>query len=138
MKRIFLIISCLISLGDSVSHLTPIKIDFEKFSSESNESTNQIQPFNNQICQNQLNQFSNALSNREFWALQLFDTWAKIQAGFLSGNIINIGDFDRCVRFRHETQANEIIQGQHCHVGILALPNSTLEGGHDGFDWREL
>lgn len=89
-------------------------------------------------CQSQLNLFSEALANREFWAIQLFDTWAKIQAGFLAGNTLNLGNYDHCVRFRYDTQSSGIIQGQHCYVQFQAKTNSSLGEGHDGFDWREL
>jgi hypothetical protein len=92
----------------------------------------------NEKCQNQLRLFTEALASRESWALELFDTWAKIQAGYLAGNTLNLGNYDHCVRFRYDTQLSGIIQGQHCNVVLQALPNSTLGEGHDGFDWREL
>lgn len=121
MKKILLIFFPLIAFGDSSAQIAP-----------------QQGSFNDEICRNQLDLFNNALSNREFWALELLDTWAKTRAGYLSGNVRNIGDFDSCVRFRYDTQSSGIIQGQHCHVGLQALPNSTLQGDKDGFDWREL
>lgn len=94
--------------------------------------------YNDVVCRNQLAVFTDALSNREFWAIQLFDTWAKIQSGFLGLNTRDIGNFDHCVKFQYDTQSSGIIQGQHCHVGFQALPNSTLENQNNGFDWREL
>jgi hypothetical protein len=118
MRKSFVIFLCIIALGDSSKQAAP--------------------PHDDEICRNQLTLFTDALSDREFWALELFDTWAKIQAGYLSGNIRNIGDFDHCVKFRYNTQSNGIIQGQHCHVAFEALPNSTLIGDNKKFDWREL
>lgn len=91
-----------------------------------------------EICQNQLNLFTDALEKREFWALELFDTWAKVDAGLLKGNIQNLGNFDGCMEFRHETQSNGIIEGKYCLVMFEALANSTLEEDFVGFDWREL
>lgn len=83
-------------------------------------SITHVAAFDNEKCQNQLNLFTQALEARESWALQLFDTWAKIQAGFLAGNSQNLGNFDHCVRFRYETELSGLFQGQHCYVQFQA------------------
>ncbi|KAG5684554.1 hypothetical protein PVAND_013779 [Polypedilum vanderplanki] len=77
--------------------------------------------YNDAVCQSQLAQFSQALTESQEWAVRLVDTWAKVGAGYLSGNTVNLGDFDSCVKFRYEN-----FQGQHCWVTISALPNSTF------------
>lgn len=94
--------------------------------------------FNDAVCDNHLNLFSNALSNNEDWAVKLMDTWAKISAGYLSGNTMNLGDFDHCVRFRYDTISSGKIQGQHCWVPLSALPNSTLETDNTDLNLRKL
>lgn len=119
MKKVFLIFFCFVTFCQSLTQIKP-------------------KSFDDVLCRDQLTLFTNALTNRDFWALELFDTWAKIQDGYLSGNNRNLGNFDYCVRFRYETQSIGIIQGQHCHVAYRALPNSTLDTNNNGFDWREL
>lgn len=32
------------------------------------------------------------------WAVMAFDSWSKIQSGFLMGNILNMGHYDQCIR----------------------------------------
>lgn len=95
--------------------------------------------FDDDLCSRQLNHFDGALSSRQKWAVELFDTWAKIQSGALIGNLNNPGIFTKCVNFRHETEvANlETIQGQHCMVTFVAIENATFSRV-DGFDWREM
>lgn len=119
MKKTFLTFFCFIACGESLPKVAP-KI------------------FDDGVCRNQLALFTDALSNREFWAIHLFDTWAKLQSGFLAFNFQNLGNFDHCLRFQHNTQSSGIIQGQYCLVNIRAAENSTLEGNPNGFDWREL
>lgn len=79
------------------------------------------------ICDQDLLLFQESLERSESWAVQFVDTWAKIQAGYLSGNTMNIGDFDNCVKFEHHMTSSRIFKGQHCLVELSALPNSTLE-----------
>jgi hypothetical protein len=72
----------------------------------------------------------------------VFDTWGKIQSGYLAGNRFNFGHFTDCLNFHHETKQikSDIIQGQYCLVGFVAMPNSSIteDNKSDGFDWREV
>ena len=82
---------------------------------------------NDHLCEQDLMIFQPSLERNEQWAVRFVDTWAKIQAGFLSENTLNIGDFDSCVRFQHEHTSNRLFEGQHCLVPLSALPDSTLD-----------
>lgn len=82
---------------------------------------------NDDFCQEDLILFQEGLERSESWAVRFADTWAKVQAGFLSENTLNIGDFDSCVRFQHEHTPNRLFQGQYCLVPLSALPNSILD-----------
>jgi hypothetical protein len=82
---------------------------------------------NDNLCEQDLRLFQESLERSESWAVRFTDTWAKIQAGFLSENTLNIGDFDSCARFQHEHTSNRIFQGQYCLVPLSALPESTLD-----------
>lgn len=93
---------------------------------------------NDDFCDQDLLLFQQSLDRSESWAVQFTDTWAKIQAGYLSGNTINIGDFDSCVKFEHHTTSNRIFRGQHCFVGLSALPNSTLETDRNDLSLKHL
>jgi hypothetical protein len=71
----------------------------------------------------------------------VFDTWAKIDSGYLSafGGRSSFGHFHRCVEFRHEVSSSDVVQGQHCLVTFRAAVESTLPDEIEGdFDWREM
>ena len=109
--------------------------------------------FDESTCDDQLTLFNDALENRELWALKrkifnlvfkgkkknlflslVFDTWAKIDSGYLVYNLISIGHYSECLRFRHES-----VQGQHCLVAFRATDASSItEPTESGFDWREV
>ncbi|KAG5670208.1 hypothetical protein PVAND_000486 [Polypedilum vanderplanki] len=84
-----------------------------------------------ELCRKQLLKFSQALIENQDWAIRLFDTWAKIQASYLRGNSMNVGDFHSCVKFRYDE-----IQGQHCLVTFSALTNSTSENDVKDFNLK--
>jgi hypothetical protein len=69
----------------------------------------------------------------------VFDTWAKIQSGVLTGNLHDPGMFKKCVDFRHDSKVSNLgtIQGQHCMVSFVAQENASFSRV-DGFDWREM
>lgn len=50
----------------------------------------------------------------------MYDSWGKFQYGILNGNGFNFGDFDKCVRFMHETTISNIgtIKGKHCMISF--------------------
>lgn len=93
---------------------------------------------NDEICDQDLMLFKQSLERSESWAIKFADTWAKVDAGYLSGNTINIGDFDSCVKFEHYTESNKILKGQYCLVGLSALPNSTLETDRNDISLKHL
>ncbi|KAG5684553.1 hypothetical protein PVAND_013778 [Polypedilum vanderplanki] len=119
----------------------PLYINFWQMAQQQLINHKQLFQFDNQVpkryndalCQSQLAQFSQALSESQEWAVRLVDTWAKIGAGYLSGNNMNLGDFDSCVKFRYEN-----FQGQHCWVTFTALPNSTLESDSNDINLKKL
>lgn len=48
--------------------------------------------------------------------IQVFDSWAKVQSGIMSGNNMNFGDFDQCLSTQHTTSNDGKIKGQYCMV----------------------
>lgn len=90
------------------------------------------------LCDIDLNLFENALDEKESWAIRFVDTWAKISAGYLSGNSFFVGDFDSCVRFHYQQSLDRQFQGQHCLVVLSALPNSTLNEDRDDLSLKHM
>lgn len=126
--KIFIFLCCLILNCHGFKHQRKISQKI-KISSAS---------INDELCDSQLSLFSTALQNSELWAVRLMDTWAKIQAGYLSGNVRNYGDFDSCINFEHDTSSSGIIRGQHCWVSLTALPNSTLDDNRTDLSLKNL
>jgi hypothetical protein len=100
--------------------------------------TSQKYSVNDDVCDQDLLLFQQSLEGSEPWAIRFADTWAKVQAGYLSGNTMNIGDFDSCVNFLHHATSNRIFRGLHCLFGLSALPNSTLETDRNDISLKHL
>lgn len=54
------------------------------------------------------------------WALRMADASSKIQSGILEGNIVDLGQYDECLKI-HTTR----FKGQHCLVPIVAKINES-------------
>lgn len=63
-----------------------------------------------------------------FFTLQLLfsvvDAWGKTPSGVLSGNIADLGNYDQCLRIRHELETDNIFQGQYC-FSLVRTADST-------------
>ncbi|CRK93494.1 CLUMA_CG007030, isoform A [Clunio marinus] len=97
-----------------------------------------VESESDQKCQNELNEFINALDSRDEWAVTMFDTWAKIPSGLLQNNFQNIGHFTACVKFRKNLKDFDTLQGQHCMISFNAKTDSNVSAGDNLFDWNEV
>lgn len=59
-------------------------------------------------CLLQLASMFLGILRRELWALEIFDSWAKLQSGFAMGNIRNMGHYDQCIRTYHNLEETEL------------------------------
>jgi hypothetical protein len=67
-------------------------------------------------CLTQFDFIANAYDRQELWAIQWFNSWAKVPAGIFSGHFESVGNFQQCIRARQSSQEVGNIQGQHCMV----------------------
>jgi hypothetical protein len=84
---------------------------------------------NDELCWRQVERISEGLSKGELWAVEIFDTWTKLQFGLLEGNLVDFGLFDKCVRFETNLGVDGTFRGQHCMTGFRAKApevNETL------------
>lgn len=95
---------------------------------------------NDAACDRQLAYFDNELDNREDWAVFVFDTWAKLQASILRGNLDIPGGFTDCVNFRHESNATGVgtFQGMHCMVNFRPTEIASEIDRDSGPNWKEV
>ncbi|XP_039289184.1 O-acyltransferase like protein [Nilaparvata lugens] len=54
------------------------------------------------------------------WALQMEDASSKVQSGILEGNIVDLGQYDECLKIKTDR-----FKGQHCLVPIVAKINES-------------
>nr|XP_022903854.1 nose resistant to fluoxetine protein 6 [Onthophagus taurus] len=73
-------------------------------------------------CKISSRKFIDDLNNFKFWALQMYDASAKLPSGILSGNVIQFGDFDLCMKSSNPT---DDIYGKYCLPNVqFTVPNS--------------
>ncbi|CRK92296.1 CLUMA_CG005855, isoform A [Clunio marinus] len=79
--------------------------------------------------------FFTVLNNTELWAVEIVDSWSKIQSGILMGNLLNMGHYDQCLRVNHSLLDFDqdlpveldltFYEGMHCVVRIaFPIPDS--------------
>lgn len=63
----------------------------------------------------------------------MFDSWTKFPSGVLSGNTMDLGNFDQCVSLKHDTKSTAYgeIRGQHCIVYYGATDNDKSNFASD-------
>ncbi|CAG2063852.1 unnamed protein product, partial [Timema podura] len=64
--------------------------------------------------------FLHQLKKYKLWALQMYDSSAKLPSGVLRGNTNQLGDFDQClsVTGSEPSTPTEMIRGQYCLASI--------------------
>ncbi|PSN45477.1 hypothetical protein C0J52_08661 [Blattella germanica] len=83
----------------------------------------------NILCRNQSIEYVNAFANRTSWAMRMWDSSAKMQAGLLTGNMHSLGNFDECLSVTDTESASGNFSGQYCLATISLLNTSALDLG---------
>lgn len=72
----------------------------------------------------------------------MFDLWSKFQSGVFNGNLIDLGNYDQCLAFSHQSKLENVneIKGQYCLITYRPLPNKTPSenSAHSSFDWTQV
>ncbi|KAJ9593682.1 hypothetical protein L9F63_014777, partial [Diploptera punctata] len=81
----------------------------------------------NEICRKHSRIFVHQLKRYKLWALQMYDSTAKLPSGILRGNTNQFGDFDQCISIGSDKTSH--IEGKYClaSVDIDARPFSYDE-----------
>jgi Nose resistant-to-fluoxetine protein, N-terminal domain len=72
------------------------------------------------LCLGQVENIAEGLARGDLWAVEIYDTWTKLQFGLLEGNVVDFGLFDKCVRLRRDMGDDGEFRGQHCMTGFRA------------------
>ncbi|KAF2893852.1 hypothetical protein ILUMI_12321, partial [Ignelater luminosus] len=72
-----------------------------------------------QQCKFQMSYYVDTLlsSPKSFWALQMFDSGAKLPSGIFTGNLVDLGFFEQCIN-TYNNATVEIIFGKYC-IGVI-------------------
>ncbi|XP_017066870.1 O-acyltransferase like protein [Drosophila eugracilis] len=71
------------------------------------------------ICLADMANFMTALTTPKKWALTMLDSWGSIPAGYLYGNIVDMGNYDECLKTDGTISDSHQIKGKYC---FLELP----------------
>ncbi|KAJ3658758.1 hypothetical protein Zmor_010479 [Zophobas morio] len=72
----------------------------------------------NQLCKNHSKELNIGLRALEPWALKMFDSSSKLQAGILDGNLFEFGAFQQCLHIYKDSRYGPI-RGKFCSLKII-------------------
>lgn len=72
--------------------------------------------------------------------MSVFDAWTKFQAGINSGNLVDLGHYDQCVEFKHQSIDSKVdeIRGQHCMIFYRPSANESINNEEGIFNWPDM
>ncbi|KAH8342868.1 hypothetical protein KR059_000974, partial [Drosophila kikkawai] len=71
------------------------------------------------VCLADLAQFMGSLASPKLWALSMLDSWGNKPSGYLSGNRVDMGNYEKCLRVDGTITETHHIKGKYC---FLELP----------------
>ncbi|EFA01530.2 Nose resistant to fluoxetine protein 6-like Protein [Tribolium castaneum] len=71
----------------------------------------------NQLCKEHSKELNVGLRALEPWALKMFDSSSKLQAGILEGNLFEFGAFQQCIQIYRDTNHGPI-RGKFCSLKV--------------------
>ncbi|XP_069696138.1 nose resistant to fluoxetine protein 6-like [Periplaneta americana] len=97
-------------------------------------TSNQI---HNEACRKHSRIFVHQLKRYKLWALQMYDSSAKLPSGILRGNVNQLGDFDQCLAVG-DGEESPSIDGKYCLASVdvraTALDSNDTETLHHAVD----
>ncbi|XP_044729326.1 uncharacterized protein LOC123292678 [Chrysoperla carnea] len=69
-------------------------------------------------CKSDCEIYRKSFYNKEMWAIGMFDSSSKMQSGFLSGNLAELGDFNQCINIQVIKENGTAIRGKHVLISI--------------------
>ncbi|XP_016995112.2 nose resistant to fluoxetine protein 6 [Drosophila takahashii] len=70
------------------------------------------------VCLADLAQFMGGLTSGQFWALKMIDAWGSIPSGYLFGNLVDMGNYEECLRVDSTISETHSIQGKYCFMEL--------------------
>ncbi|XP_068907026.1 nose resistant to fluoxetine protein 6-like [Tenebrio molitor] len=79
----------------------------------------------NPRCASDFKLWISSLLRGELWAISMLDASAKLNSGFLMGNIYSFGNYEQCLAI-NEPVGGSLIKGQYCNLFLEPL-NHTFD-----------
>ncbi|KAH8386780.1 hypothetical protein KR093_002451, partial [Drosophila rubida] len=82
-------------------------------------------------CLADISLWMNAISSGSLWSLRMIDAWGSKPAGILNMNIVDLGNYDECLRINKLIATNHAIKGKYClaelsFAKMLGIESSSI------------
>ncbi|KAH8343235.1 hypothetical protein KR059_007266 [Drosophila kikkawai] len=74
-------------------------------------------------CLADLTLLTNDLKSLKLWALKMIDSWGSVPSGIIAGNLIDLGNYDECLRIDHAVTSGHSVKGKYCFARFPILPS---------------
>ncbi|KAH8272269.1 hypothetical protein KR044_002584, partial [Drosophila immigrans] len=72
-------------------------------------------------CLSEVAQLSQALRSGELWAWRMIDSWGRLPAGILLGNLKDLGNYEECIRVNHALPTTgQTLRGKYCFAKLFS------------------
>ncbi|XP_034490672.1 nose resistant to fluoxetine protein 6-like [Drosophila innubila] len=73
------------------------------------------------LCLAEVAQLNQGLKSGSIWALRMIDSWGRLPAGLLYGNLKDLGNFDECIRVNREVASTgHTLRGKYCPAKLIS------------------
>lgn len=76
-------------------------------------------------CLADMGAWMKGISSGSFWSLKMIDAWGSKPAGILSLNVIDLGNYDECIKINKLISSNHEVKGKYC---LASLPFAKMLG----------
>ncbi|EDV92468.1 GH24038 [Drosophila grimshawi] len=78
-------------------------------------------------CMAEMAQLSQGVQSGSIWALRMIDSWGRLPAGLLYGNVKDLGNFDECVRVDHHMESTSLrLRGKYCMAKLFSIDTGAM------------
>ncbi|XP_017055197.1 nose resistant to fluoxetine protein 6 [Drosophila ficusphila] len=63
------------------------------------------------------------VATTKVWALKMIDSWGSLPSGILTGNLIDLGNYDECMGVDHAVTTSHSIRGKYCLARFRLAPS---------------
>ncbi|XP_034490264.1 nose resistant to fluoxetine protein 6-like [Drosophila innubila] len=69
-------------------------------------------------CLTDMGLWMQGIASGSFWSLKMIDAWGSKPAGILSLNVIDLGNYEQCIKINKLISSNHEVKGKYCLTNI--------------------